>query len=176
MKLIPVTHDLNLLKSDLVRSPGLRTRLSEGLLEQRLCENVSLSHHGCWLWTGRLSTGGYSQITNGTFTHRWSYQHFIGPIPKGMVVDHLCEVRHCVNPTHFAIVTQRENVLRGRGITAENVKKTHGKHGHLLEGWNVIIRTHKTKKLPYRICRECGLVRWRACYYAGRFTRQRVSA
>ena len=52
--------------------------------------------------------------------HRWSYQHHIGPVPEGLVLDHLCRVRHCVNPDHLEPVTSRENTLRGEGFAAVN--------------------------------------------------------
>ena len=74
----------------------------------------------CWLWTGALSTTGYSRINRGKADggpgmisgHRWAYEHFIGPIPDGLEIDHLCNVRACVNPTHLEPVTALENVRR----------------------------------------------------------------
>jgi hypothetical protein len=44
--------------------------------------------------------------------HRWAYEHFIGPIPAGLEIDHLCRVRHCVNPAHLEPVTKSENRRR----------------------------------------------------------------
>ena len=71
---------------------------------------------GCWLWPtvdrqtgyGRISVGGSAQST-----HRFAYQTFVGPIPEGYVVDHLCRVRACCNPAHLEPVTNRENTIRG---------------------------------------------------------------
>lgn len=88
---------------------------------------------GCWLWTGATLKGGYGLFfADGRkiLAHRWSYQEYVGPIPDGLYIDHLCETRNCVNPTHLEAVTNRQNVLRGTGITAKNARKTHCKYGH----------------------------------------------
>lgn len=70
----------------------------------------------CWLWGAAISDEG-----NGWFwskprperAHRWSYMFHKGAIPDGLVLDHLCRVRHCVNPDHLEPVTILENVSRG---------------------------------------------------------------
>ncbi len=90
----------------------------------------------CWLWTGHLQSGGYGQMRlDGylTLVHRIAYQAMVGPVPAGLQLDHLCRVRRCVNPDHLEPVTNRENVLRGAGITAQNAKKTHCKRGHAFD-------------------------------------------
>lgn len=51
--------------------------------------------------------------------HRWAYENLVGPIPEGLVIDHLCRNKRCVNPDHLEAVTQQENVVRdyrARGI------------------------------------------------------------
>ena len=73
----------------------------------------------CWLWTAAKQQGGYGMFgakntKKVVAAHRWSYEHFVGPIPKGMQIDHLCRVRHCVNPAHLEPVTPKENLRRGR--------------------------------------------------------------
>jgi hypothetical protein len=69
----------------------------------------------CWLWTGAM-LNGYGKFWAGktVFAHRWSYERFIGPIPKGLHLDHLCRVPACVRPDHLEAVTNRENVLRSK--------------------------------------------------------------
>jgi hypothetical protein len=62
--------------------------------------------------------------------HRVIYEYLVGPIPDGLSIDHLCRVRHCVNPAHLEPVTHRENVLRGQAPTAVNGRKTRCKRGH----------------------------------------------
>src|SRR6185312_13183624 len=61
----------------------------------------------CWLWTtGRFSgaVGGYGQFWRcegqNLHAHRVAYELLVGPIPYGLHLDHLCRVRHCVNPKH----------------------------------------------------------------------------
>lgn len=86
----------------------------------------------CWLWTGSV-TAGYGQMGIAgklVSVHRHSYELLIGPIPEGLQLDHLCRVRHCVNPAHLEPVTNRENTLRGLTIPAFNAAKTHCLRGH----------------------------------------------
>lgn len=68
----------------------------------------------CWEWTGS-KTRGYGNIGDGRtliLAHRWSHEHFIGPIPDGYEVDHVCRNRGCVRPEHLEAVTHSENVRR----------------------------------------------------------------
>ena len=79
----------------------------------------------CWLWTGGISHKGYGLFRlRGTHVaaHRYSYEKTVGEIPKGLQLDHLCRVRHCVNPSHLEAVTARENVIRG-GIVKNKASK-----------------------------------------------------
>ena len=71
---------------------------------------------GCWLWTSGLWGGGYGAFFlrgKKVQAHRFSYEHHVGPIPEGLDVDHLCRVRHCVNPKHLEPVTRKVNINRG---------------------------------------------------------------
>ena len=110
----------------------------------------------CWLWTGTLLPAGYGQF--GTrdkkhlLAHRFSYELHVGPIPDGLVIDHLCRTRACVNPAHLEAVSQLENNLRGHGWVAINTRKTHCKHGHLFDEAN----TRWTKDGRERVCRTCA--------------------
>ena len=70
----------------------------------------------CWLWTSAKNIGGYGVFgLNGKniLSHRLSYELYIGKIPEGLQIDHLCRVRYCVNPDHLDPVTQAENIRRG---------------------------------------------------------------
>lgn len=69
----------------------------------------------CWIWDGALTDGGYGKASRGgktTTAHRYVYEMYRGPIPEGLHLDHLCEVRECVNPDHLDPVTGSENTRR----------------------------------------------------------------
>lgn len=74
----------------------------------------------CWLWTGPLNKDGYGQfgLVNGRMlrANRYAYELTNGLIPDGLVTDHLCRVRHCVNPSHMELVDMRENTVRGNTV------------------------------------------------------------
>ena len=72
---------------------------------------------GCWNWVGQLNCNGYGQCCSGgklKRAHRVVYEGFLGPIPPGLILDHLCRNRRCCNPWHLEPVTHRENNLRAR--------------------------------------------------------------
>lgn len=98
--------------------------------EERFWSKVEKTD-GCWLWTGALNGGGYGRFNVGRrlYAHRAAYLMFVGPIPDGLQIDHLCRVRHCVNPDHLEPVTHAENVRRGEVGTRERMR-THCPHGH----------------------------------------------
>ena len=69
----------------------------------------------CWLWTAAQNAGGYGIVGVATrrsgLAHRVVYEALVGPIPDGLTLDHVCRVRHCVNPRHLRPVTNYENVF-----------------------------------------------------------------
>jgi len=117
---------------------------------------------GCWVWTASLNRG-YGELgimTNGKprnyKAHRLAWEWLRGPIPEGLVVDHLCRNRACVNPDHLELVTNEENIRRGMWQPVVNVTKTECIHGHELAGDNV----YRPPSRPnVRQCKTCMEIR-----------------
>ena len=110
----------------------------------------------CWLWTSSLTTCGYGTFWTGSrrsAAHRWAYERFIGPIPEGMELDHLCRVRHCVNPAHVEPVTHAENMRRS-GPFSPKAALTHCKNGHEFTPENTYPR--EGGRSGRRACRACN--------------------
>lgn len=101
---------------------------------ERFNEKVRLGD-GCWEWTAYVGSNGYGRFYfegRGALAHRWSYEFYKGQIPEGLVIDHLCRNRSCVNPEHLA-VAQSVNVLRGLGpqvVEERGGLVTHCPQGH----------------------------------------------
>lgn len=79
----------------------------------QFCDRI-VPDGACWRWTGKFQAGGYARMSIGGWklAHRLSHEHFIGPIPDGFDIDHLCRHQWCVNPLHLEPVTPRENSRR----------------------------------------------------------------
>ena len=114
---------------------------------------------GCWIWKERLNPYGYGQFHDGKtyYAHRYMYQLLGGVVPDDLTIDHLCRIRHCVNPDHFDVVSRKINVLRGIGVAAVNARKTHCIHGHPLSGLNLRLQVRRRKGKPrtIRVCVRC---------------------
>ena len=128
--------------------PATRTHASRGLVKGEPVR-FRRGHHkvryvgpefeedpetGCWVWQRCISPFGYAvgwRPSDGQRNvHRIYYEEFIGPIPEGLSLDHLCRNRACVNPGHLEPVTHRENVHRG--LIARGIWKEEGHGGPLL--------------------------------------------
>lgn len=75
---------------------------------------------GCWLFTGRWTTGnGYGKLRWGRrhrVLHRVVFELLVRPLGAGEQLDHLCRTRACANPAHLEPVTPRVNTQRGRAV------------------------------------------------------------
>lgn len=116
----------------------------------------------CWPWLASIAYNGYGRFgihsQGGTMTtaHRVAYELAVGPIPAGLVVDHLCGNRACCNPSHLQAVTQRVNVLRATSVAVTNAAKTHCPQGHPYDQANTRIERNGSRK-----CRACDRERHR---------------
>jgi len=92
---------------------------------ERALAKFEIDESGCWVWRGSRFRTGYANIANDPgktrLAHRVVYEALVGPIPQGLVLDHLCRVRHCINPEHLELVTGLENTRRGlKGVLTGN--------------------------------------------------------
>lgn len=119
---------------------------------------------GCWVWTASLTPTGYSNFNDGSGNrngHRFAYEHFVGPIPDGLTVDHLCRNRACVNPAHLEAVSMRTNLLRGESVASKNSRKTHCSKGHPYDDENTYVNPN-TGRRSCRACVKAATLAWRA--------------
>lgn len=126
-----------------------------------------VTESGCWIYLGNINDCGYGRIwVKGKEyrVHRITYEHFRGPIPSGLVPDHLCRVRCCINPWHIEIVTHKVNILRGESPSAIHAKKTNCPKGHPYTPENTI-SWNKGRGMG-RNCRICVNLRQRIRYHA----------
>lgn len=115
---------------------------------------------GCRLYLGHLNPNGYGQIKiheRCRQAHRVAYECFVGPIPDGLTLDHLCRNRACINERHLEPVPARVNTLRGFGFPGVNARKTHCLRGHAYTTDNTLIMNNGARR-----CRQCEPIRRRA--------------
>ncbi len=100
--------------------------MSRGKILKPLVD-IGSNPNDCWEWQGSKNkkTGYGKKTVNGAsvLAHRWVYEQFLGPIPEGLVINHKCGNRSCVNPHHLEVVDQAGNCRHGAGckLTAEQV-------------------------------------------------------
>lgn len=110
----------------------------------------------CWLWLGAKARRNYGAFWDGKRqvpAHVFAFKEAGGIIPEGMVLDHICKVHECVNPSHLRVVTPMENtIFNSDSIPARQVKQTHCKRGHAFTPDN--LESYALKN-GLRKCLEC---------------------
>lgn len=141
-----------------------RYRRVAGTAEERLLAGIDVrGSEECWPWRGKTSRGYGRLVVDGQArqAHRLAYEHFVGPIPVGMDIDHVCHNdsgcvggpcshRRCCNPSHLEPATRAENVMRGESSAAKNSRKTYCIRGHAFTPENTLLTS-----LGRRECRSC---------------------
>lgn len=121
---------------------------------------------GCWLWLGAGSGGyGHTWAVGGRkwLAHRLAFEVLVGPVPKGLDLDHLCRNRGCCNPAHLEPVTHRENARRG----LHGALITRCPSGHAYDDENTYVGPNGARK-----CRRCGREKAVARYQSKRATQE----
>lgn len=129
----------------------------------------------CQVWDGAPDQNGYGRVAytvNGksrqTSAHRMSWLLSVGDIAEGMVIDHLCRNRMCVNIDHLEPVSSHENLLRGAIPLVNRDGLSYKRRvpllrigvlcprGHELTELtlNVILSKHTTERRECRVCRR----------------------
>jgi hypothetical protein len=131
---------------------------------------------GCIEWTGtRVKGYGWFKL-NGQYIrpHRWVWEQAHGPIPYGLVVDHICNNPSCCNVEHLRCVTQGDNgrAPHSNSPAGVNLRKTHCKNGHPFDEQNTYTRPGTTT----RSCKACRKIWPSQTPAAQRATKERREA
>lgn len=129
--------------------------------EDRVFAYVDAYVDGCWLWMGPMTDNGYGRVMRdrrALMAHRAVWEINNGPIPDGLVIDHLCRNRRCVNPEHLEPVEQGTNMKRGEAPTAIAIRTGYCKRGHARTPEN-LYRAPGSPNMAH--CRECLRIRHR---------------
>lgn len=124
-----------------------------------------INRDDCWLYARDCNNHGYGRVSYAVnkvrmseLVHRAMYENFVGEIPDGLMLDHLCETPICVNPSHLEPVTNQENMIR------HYRNKTHCRNGHEYTDDNIYWIKKKTGAI-HRSCKRCYCDTSKRTYY-----------
>ena len=147
-----------------LRALRVRKGKGPGPLAERFFRYVTIDDvDKCWPWTGGRDGspgGGYGVFFVGgrarqIRAHIFAYRMVIGPVPPGLVLDHVvCDNKGCVNPYHLEPKPRRANTLRGTSPAARNARKSHCDRGHEFNAQNASLYA-KSKSIAWRRCLVC---------------------
>ena len=112
------------------------------------------------MWTAHVTNRGYGTLgetvapgkSTSRYAHRVSYEMHHGPIPEGLVVDHLCNTKRCVNPDHLQVLTSQENIARSTHPVIERRKQGRCIRGHDLTDPANLYRRPDNNRVACRAC------------------------
>lgn len=120
--------------------------------------HVEFQDDGCWLWVGAKKPKGYGVFTTRDKgrkithnAHLYAYRESIGQVPAGLMLDHTCQNKACVNPIHLEPVTALINLLRGQCPNFVTSRTGICKRGHEQSDDNVYVHVNGT-----RHCKICA--------------------
>lgn len=126
----------------------------------------------CWIWVGPIAHGyGVVNIRvcgkwRTVRAHRVAYEAMRGVIPDGLVIDHLCMNKRCVNPAHMEVVTNAENTVRATVALNRGRACPHG--GVAGSGVPGAVRVRRRATLSCRLCKRRTDREYRARVYRAR--------
>ena len=105
--------------------------------------------------------------------HRLSYEAYKGPIPKGLLVCHHCDVTLCVNPDHLFVGTPKDNMddMLRKGRKAAAVPKFGLAHPNAKFNYATIQFIRKSSLGDSEVARLTGVSRghvWTIRHHRGR--------
>lgn len=128
---------------------------------ERFLSRITVEPNGCWGWK-RGHSNGYASFhvtaDRSINAHQFSYEYFVGPVPEGKELDHLCHNRGCVNPDHLEPVIHEVNCQRGDSgplLKLKHQSTTHCPKGHPYDEKNTLMQRKKRDGPLLRVCKAC---------------------
>ncbi len=119
----------------------------DGYPDSWLHSKIVVSDSGCWEWQGTIDANGYGVVRGSFRAHQLTFTRYVGPVPEGLEIDHLCRNRACCNPQHLEAVTHQENLRRA---AKARPRRTHCVRGHEWSETNT-----RVCEDGRRCCRSC---------------------